>query len=86
MILVFILSLLSAVTRITGGLGGFFINTSSPDRGLKVLVELFKRVKEVVPQARLQWAYGWGIWDVVHGDNLKMIEWKAELIKEMNQG
>lgn len=35
------------------------INTSSADRCLGVLPTLFRRVKEKVPQARLQWAYGW---------------------------
>jgi hypothetical protein len=34
------------------------INTSSVDRSMSVLPKLFKRVKEAVPQARLQWAYG----------------------------
>jgi glycosyltransferase involved in cell wall biosynthesis len=35
------------------------INTSSPDRAMDVLPKLFKEVKKSVPQARLQWAYGW---------------------------
>ena len=35
------------------------VNTSSPDRSMDVLPDLFKKVKERVPRARLQWAYGW---------------------------
>jgi glycosyltransferase involved in cell wall biosynthesis len=34
-------------------------NTSSPDRSMDVLPELFKEVKKFIPQARLQWAHGW---------------------------
>src|SRR5262245_45680626 len=39
------------------------INTSSPDRSLSILPTLFRRVKEQVPQARLQWAYGWDFFE-----------------------
>jgi glycosyltransferase involved in cell wall biosynthesis len=35
------------------------VNTSSADRCLDMLPELFSRVRQQVPQARLAWAYGW---------------------------
>lgn len=55
------------------------INTSSPDRSMDVLPELFKRVKERVPQAKLRWAYGWKNFDdAFHGDPLRM-KWKDEI-------
>lgn len=59
------------------------INTSSADRSLSTLIRLFKRVKEQVPEARLEWAYGWGTFDAVHGNNPTVMEWKKKLIDEM---
>lgn len=61
------------------------VNTSSPDRSLDVLPKLFKMVKERVPQARCKWAYGWDIFDIAHSSNAKMMEWKAETIKAMEE-
>jgi glycosyltransferase involved in cell wall biosynthesis len=61
------------------------INTSSPDRGLRCLVDMFPEIKRQVPEAKLKWAYGWGVFDVVHGDNPKMMEWKNKLVKDMEK-
>lgn len=61
------------------------VNTSSPERSLDTLPALFKRVKEKVPQARLQWAYGWDIYDNAHSDNQKMMDLKARIVKEMEE-
>lgn len=61
------------------------INTSSPDRSLSTLVRLFKRVKEQVPEAKCEWAYGWDVFDVVHGNNPKMVEWKAKIVTSMEE-
>ena len=59
------------------------VNTSSPDRSILPLLKGFARVKEQVPGARLEWAYGWNVWDIVQGDNPQAQEWRkmvAELI------
>ena len=56
------------------------INTSSPDRSLKTLLRAFSRVREAVPTARLQWAYGWGVWDSVFAGDAERTEWKDEVI------
>jgi len=61
------------------------VNTSSPDRSLDVLPKLFKRVKEQVPQAKCKWAYGFDIFDASHGDNKKMMQWKEDTLKEMEE-
>lgn len=61
------------------------VNTSSPDRSLSALVRLFKRVKEQVPEAKCEWAYGWDVFDTVHGTNPKVMEWKAEIVKGMEE-
>lgn len=57
------------------------INTSSADRSLDVLPKLFRRVKEQVPEAKLKWAYGWGIFDDAHGHEGK--KWKEDTIKAL---
>lgn len=59
------------------------INTSSPDRSLSTLVRLFKRVKEQVPEAKCEWAYGWQVFDVVHANNANVMKWKDEIVKQM---
>lgn len=60
------------------------INTSSPDRSLDVLPALWKRVKEQVPEAKLQWAYGWEIYKNAHATNPKMLKWMRDTIKAMD--
>jgi glycosyltransferase involved in cell wall biosynthesis len=54
------------------------VNTSSPDRSMDVLPELFKRVKEQVPQARLKWVYGFDLFDKVHSERPLMLEWSRQ--------
>lgn len=61
------------------------INTSSPDRSLSLLVDSFAEIKSRVPRAKLQWAYGWGVFDVVHGDDKRAMEWKENLVKKMKE-
>lgn len=59
------------------------INTSSPDRSMDVLPELFMRVKEQVPQAKLKWAYGWEIFDNANENDMGKIAWRNEINKKM---
>lgn len=61
------------------------VNTSSPDRSLSALVRLFKRVKEQVPEARCEWAYGWSVYDAVHKNNPGMMAWKEEMLDAMDE-
>ena len=63
------------------------INTSSADRSMDVLPKLFKKVKTRVPQARLQWAYGWDVYKAYiekRRDN-KKLEWMKQTQKEMDE-
>ncbi len=61
------------------------INTSSPDRSLDVLPELFREIKKKIPKARLQWAYGWdGFLSMYSSDN-KKLEWMEKVKKEMEE-
>jgi len=59
------------------------INTSSPDRSMMTLVDLFAEVKKEVPEARLEWAYGFHVFDSVHSANSKQGEWKKELMEKI---
>jgi len=61
------------------------INTSSPDRSLSALLDCFKEIKKQVPEAKLKWAYGWGVWDTVHKNNERKMKWKNDLIKRMEE-
>ena len=61
------------------------VNTSSPDRSMDILPQLFKRVKEQVPQARLKWAYGFDIFDSAHTGNKEMMSIKENILKEMEE-
>jgi tetratricopeptide (TPR) repeat protein len=61
------------------------VNTSSPDRSLSTLVRLFKRVKEQVPEAKCEWAYGWDVFDVVHGKNPQQVAWKENIVHGMKE-
>ena len=63
------------------------INTSSADRSMDVLPKLFKEVKRRVPQARLQWAYGWDLYKAYidkNGDDKKR-EWMKQTQKDMKE-
>jgi glycosyltransferase involved in cell wall biosynthesis len=61
------------------------INTSSPDRSLSALIDVFEMVKKEVPSAKLQWAYGFKVFDAVHGSNDKIMEWKKRMMKRMEE-
>lgn len=55
------------------------INTSSPDRSMDVLPELFMEVKKQVPQAKLKWAYGFNNFDdLFKGEPLRQ-KWKKDV-------
>lgn len=61
------------------------INTSSPDRCMDVLPQLFKEVRKRVPKARLQWAYGWDGFKNSNAYDLKKIQWMDETKKAMKE-
>lgn len=61
------------------------INTSSPDRSLSSFITVAEMVKKEVPTAKFQWAYGWGVYDIVHKDNPLMMAWKQQQIERMEK-
>lgn len=59
------------------------INTSSPDRSMEATLDCFEKIKEKVKDAKLVWAYGWGVYDVVHENDPHKLEWKADMEQRM---
>lgn len=61
------------------------VNTSSPDRSLRALIDCFKEVKKQEPEAKCKWCYGWGVWDAVHAGDKERLEFKENIQKEMKE-
>ena len=61
------------------------INTSSADRSLEAFLDCFEEIKKQAPNAKAQWAYGWGIWDVMHSSVAPRLEWKARMQQRMRE-
>lgn len=61
------------------------INTSSPDRSMDVLPKLFTEVKKRVPQAKLQWAYGWDGFVNTYQNDSKKMAWMEQTKREIKE-
>lgn len=61
------------------------INTSSPDRSMDVLPKLFTEVKKRIPQARLQWCYGWEGFISAHQGDQKKMQWMEDTKKAIQE-
>lgn len=61
------------------------VNTSSPDRSLDVLPELFVRVKERVPDAKCVWVYGWDNFKSFYSGDKDKMEWMEKTIRAMEE-
>jgi len=59
------------------------IYTSSYDRGADILLKMWSKVKEAVPEAELHLFYGWQLFDMAHHDNPGSMMWKEDLQKMM---
>lgn len=56
------------------------INTASPVRSLTALIPIMKKVRKEVPQAKLQWAYGWVTTDKGMAGEPAYPEWKNNIL------
>lgn len=61
------------------------IYASSSDRGLDVLLELWPKIKEQVPDAELVWPYGWNSYDAMHKGSAEHGRWKWNVIRKMHE-
>lgn len=59
---------------------GYF---SSYDRGLECLLDMFPKIKEQVPEAKLDIYYGWQMYDKYHSKNPEKMKWKWQMIRKM---
>jgi len=61
------------------------INTSAVDRSLEAFLDCFEEIKRRVPEAKAQWAYGWGVWDILQASVPRRVEWKTHMQHRMKQ-
>lgn len=61
------------------------IYTSSYDRGLQHLLEMWVDIKKAVPKAELHIFYGWQLFDKFYSSNPASMAWKAKMVKLMEQ-
>ena len=59
------------------------IYTSSYDRGLQHLLEIWPDVKKEVPEATLDIFYGWKLFDQFYKDNPASMSWKGKMLEMM---
>lgn len=61
------------------------VYTSSYDRGLEHLLEMWTAVRQAVPDAELHVYYGWHLFDKFYANNPSSMKWKEKIVKGMNQ-
>lgn len=61
------------------------VNTASPVRSLTALIDIMKEVKKTVPEAKMQWAYGWNTTDLGMKNEVTYKAWKEKTIKGMKE-
>jgi len=58
---------------------------SSPDRGLDVLLDMWPEIKAKFPDATLDIAYGWVLFDMVASGNPERMAWKEKIMEQIKQ-
>ena len=61
------------------------IYTSSPDRGLQQLLEIWPEVMKAVPDAELEVFYGFQLFDKFHAGNPASMAWKQKIVSQLSQ-
>lgn len=59
------------------------IYMSSYNRGLKILLDNWNKIRTEAPDATLDIYYGWEGYDAINKDNPERMEWKNKLVKQM---
>lgn len=59
------------------------IYSSSPDRGLDILLKMWPEIKAKFPDATLDVAYGWKVFDMVAASNPERMAWKDKVMEMM---
>lgn len=58
---------------------------SSPDRGLEILLEMWPHIRAAFPQAQLEVAYGWAVFDMLFHNNPERQAWKQTILEKLKQ-
>lgn len=61
------------------------IYTSSYDRGLEHLLEMWADIRKTIPDAELEIFYGWQLFDKFYSGNPASMAWKAKIVELMGQ-
>ncbi len=61
------------------------IYTSSYDRGVQHLLEMWPDIRKAVPDAELECFYGWQLFDKFYHDNPASMSWKAKIVELLGQ-
>ena len=61
------------------------IYTSSYDRGLQHLLEMWPDIRKAVPDAELECFYGWQLFDKFYHNNPSSMAWKAKIVSMLSQ-
>jgi tetratricopeptide (TPR) repeat protein len=61
------------------------INTSSPDRALSALIRIFPKIKAKEPRAKMKWAYGFDIFDLLRSKDKEAMAWRNVMLKKMEE-
>ena len=61
------------------------IYTSSYDRGLQHLLEMWPDIRKAVPDAELEIFYGWQLFDKFYSGNPSSMMWKEKIVEMMGQ-
>ncbi len=59
------------------------VYTSSYDRGLEHLLDIWPYIIKEVPDAKLMIAYGWDMFDKIQGGNNERMSWKQNMLEKM---
>lgn len=61
------------------------IYASSYDRGLECLLDMWPKIRQLVPDATLDIFYGWNSFDAVHKQNPEQMKWKWQMIRKLHE-
>jgi len=59
--------------------------SSSPDRGLHCLLNLYPEIKKQVPELTLDIFYGWGTFDSIYKDDAEQQKWKQDIMNKIQE-
>jgi glycosyltransferase involved in cell wall biosynthesis len=68
----------------------YLLNTSSANRGLDVLLDLYEEALARVPEdirkkVKLGWFYGWTVFDNTHKKNKELMKWKQQVVDKFEK-